>query len=97
MVQHCNAKLEITVWSQTHILRHLHTLRFNGSSQSIKLDIGKSFNKLTSIDKLILNGIDFIGQLIKNRYSHTDEVLILPILSESSIVIELIKINLKKN
>ena len=34
-------------------------------SQSIKIDIGKSFDKSISIDKLNLNDIDFIGQLIK--------------------------------
>ena len=30
-----------------------------------KIDIGKSFDKLISIDKLNLNDIDFIGQSIK--------------------------------
>ena len=30
-----------------------------------KTDIGKSFDKSIYIDKLILNDIDFIGQLIK--------------------------------
>ena len=30
-------------------------------SQSIKIDIGKSFDKSISIDKLNLNDIDFIG------------------------------------
>ena len=34
-------------------------------SQSIKIDIGKSFDKSISIDKLILNDIDFISQSIK--------------------------------
>ena len=34
-------------------------------SQSIKIDIGKSFDKSISIDKLNLNNIDFIGQSIK--------------------------------
>jgi len=34
-------------------------------SQSMKIDIGKSFDKSISIDKLILNDIDFIGQSIK--------------------------------
>ena len=33
--------------------------------QSIKIDIGKSFDKSISIDKLNLNDIDFIGQSIK--------------------------------
>ena len=39
-----------------------HTPR---GSQSIKIDIGKSFNKSISIDKLNLNDIDFNGQSIK--------------------------------
>ena len=34
-------------------------------SQSIKIDIGESFDKSISIDKLNLNDIDFIGQSIK--------------------------------
>ena len=34
-------------------------------SHSIKIDTGKSFDKSISIDKLILNDIDFIGQSIK--------------------------------
>ena len=34
-------------------------------SQSIKIDVGKSFDKSISIDKLIFNDIDFIGQSIK--------------------------------
>ena len=34
-------------------------------SQSIKIDIGISFDKSISIDKLNLNDIDFIGQSIK--------------------------------
>ena len=35
-------------------------------SQSIKIDIGKSFDKSISIDKLILNDIDSIDQSIKS-------------------------------
>ena len=34
-------------------------------SHSIKIDIGKSFDKSIKIDQLILGDIDFIGQSIK--------------------------------
>ena len=34
-------------------------------SHSIKIDIGKSFDKSIKIDQLILSDIDFIGQSIK--------------------------------
>ena len=57
-------------------------------NRSIKIDIGKSF------DKLNLNDVDFIPQSIKNPYSHADEVLILSILPDSSIVIESINIDI---
>ena len=57
-------------------------------SQSIKIDIGKSFDKSISIDKLNLNDIDFIGQSIKFD-THTPT---LSIVSDLSIVIESIKI-----
>ena len=61
--------------------------KYARGSQSIKIDIGKSFDKSISIDKLNLNDIDFIGQSIKFD-TH------MPILSELSIVIESIKITL---
>ena len=38
---------------------------FARRSHSIKIDIRKSFDESISIDKLILNDIDFIGQSIK--------------------------------
>ena len=38
---------------------------YSRGSQSIKIDIGESFDKSISIDKLNLNDIDFIGQSIK--------------------------------
>ena len=43
-------------------------------SQSIKIDIGKSFDKSISIDKLILNDIEINRSINKNRYSHTHKV-----------------------
>ena len=58
-------------------------------SQLIEIDIGKSFDKSISIDKLIINNIDFIGQSIKINTHNADKVLILSILSHSTIVIEL--------
>ena len=61
-------------------------------SQSIKIDIGKSFDKSISIDKLNLNDIHFNRSIDKIRYSHADEVLTLSILSDSLIFIESIKI-----
>ena len=49
--------------------RHVTSLNQGPSSprgsQSIKIDIGKSFDKSISIDKLIVDVIDFIGQSIK--------------------------------
>lgn len=41
------------------------SLNKDRGSQSIKIDVRKSFDKSISIDKLILNNIDFIGQSIK--------------------------------
>ena len=40
-------------------------LIYTRGSQSIKIDIKKSFDKSISIDKLNLNDINFIGQSIK--------------------------------
>ena len=61
----CQPMKKSEFFGATRATRQRHSKTSSTGGEDLKIDIRKSFDKSISIDKLILNDIDFIGQSIK--------------------------------